>query len=117
MEARYGTLVMKTNTAILTYKDPNATGRRHFRVYTQNAVGFVASSAILTVDMNKPDQVTVTTLTVNQAQSVNSKNVQVNENRTYAANFLSEIESLFRRLKTLIEAILRMGEQVIKLVS
>ncbi|MFC4768909.1 hypothetical protein [Effusibacillus consociatus] len=117
LEARYGTMVVRTPTSILTYRDPNAAGIRHFRVYAQNEAGFVVSSPILMLDMNQPTKVTITEQTVQPSQQVDSQAVEVNE----AAPNLFELSGwqdvLLRGITLIVEVISRFLEILFNLAS
>lgn len=116
LEAYYGTIVTRTATSIITYKDPNAKGIRHFRVYIQNTNGMVASSPILTLDMNHPDKVTVTELAVKN-QAASSLPVKVTDH-TFSIGSLTELEDrILNGITSLITLITRMIENLFKFVS
>lgn len=72
--ASYGSVSVQKGNQILTFKDPNATGVRHFRVYAQNQKGVVSSSPILTIDMSNPSKATVTTLSIPEGSAPVSSN-------------------------------------------
>ncbi|TCP59379.1 hypothetical protein EV586_101596 [Tumebacillus sp. BK434] len=58
-EARYGAVTVRKGGFIYTYKEPKAEGKRHFKLYVFGNNGWVADSAVLTVDMNNPNEVSV----------------------------------------------------------
>jgi hypothetical protein len=58
-EARYGAVTIRRGGWIMTYKEPKATGIRHFKLYVFGQNGWVSDSAVLTVDMSNPSHVQV----------------------------------------------------------
>lgn len=117
MDARYGTMVMRTSTSIITYKDPNAKGIRHFRVYAQNANGFVSASPTLTVDMNHPDKVTVSEMNVLQTAAGTSVPVSI-QDRPFTFPSLSDFESqILNGIAQIVVLISRLIEDLIKFAS
>lgn len=117
LEARYGTVVIRNATSNITYKDPNAKGVRHFRVYAQNEEGFVSASPTLTLDMNRPDQVTVTELNVRQTAAGASSPVSV-QDRPFNFSSSSDWEAwIINGISQLVILISRMIEELIKFAS
>lgn len=117
LEARYGTMVLRTSTSIITYKDPNAKGIRHFRVYAQNAEGFVSASPTLTLDMNHPDKVTVTEMNVQQNTIGSSTPVAI-QDPSLNLTSLPEIEGwILNGISQFVVLISRLIEDLIKFVS
>ncbi|TCS75277.1 hypothetical protein [Effusibacillus lacus] len=116
LDGRYGTMVVRTASSILTYKDPTATGIRHFRVFAQNQAGYVTSSPILTVNMSHPNKVTITEPSVASNNAVNTLDVQVDEN-VYVAEVLKWADLLLRGIIVIMEALARILEEVFKFIS
>ncbi|ASS75184.1 hypothetical protein CIG75_09445 [Tumebacillus algifaecis] len=58
-EALYGAVTVRKGGYLYTYKEPKATGMRHFKLYVFGQNGWVADSAVLTVDMGNPSEVQV----------------------------------------------------------
>jgi hypothetical protein len=117
LEARYGTVVMRTASSIITYKDPNAKGVRHFRVYAQNEQGFVSASPTLTLDMDRPDQVTVSELNVQQTAVGTSSPVSI-QDPPFKITSSGDWEAwIINGISQLMILISRMIEELIKFVS
>lgn len=117
LEGRYGVMVVRTATSILSYQDPNAKGIRHFRVFAQSPDGFVVSSPILTVDLDHPTQVVITEQAVNQTRAINSFDVQVREGAGNLSGFSEWAGVFVQGVALFVEVISRFLEHLIKFVS
>jgi len=58
-EARYGPVIVRKGPVIYTYQEPHTTGTRHFKLFVFGDNGWVSDSAVLTVDLRNPSQVTI----------------------------------------------------------
>lgn len=57
--ALYGAVLIRKGGVVYTYKEPKAATKRHFKLYVFGKNGWVADSAVLTVDMRNPSEVQV----------------------------------------------------------
>lgn len=113
LEGTYGTLVVQTPTSIVTYKDPNAKGIRHFRVYAQNKAGFVSSSSILTLNMDNPIKVTRTELSVEPSQAADSVNLDVQERKLDLSGLSGWAQAVVNGIVFILQLISRIIEILI----
>ncbi|BCJ85378.1 hypothetical protein [Effusibacillus dendaii] len=109
----YGAIVVVKPTSILTYQDPNATGVHRFRVYAQNAAGFVISSPIVEINMSDPRSYTVSDFTVNQTQTVAAESTQINETAVFPTTASGWFNLIFQAVEATLDTLGRMVDRLL----